>query len=360
MRQLIALILSVMMSSSLNAQWFDWHFPLVPRDDDGRPHLTAPVPTAADERVDLSGLWVPEKASGSLYDASRIKGWALDAIADAERNFHATAPRLRCLPSGPGAYPAEILAGGMRRIVQHADIIAILNADMTYRQIFLDGRVLAEEPLLPNWMGYSVGHWEDDTLVVRSNGYNDKTWLTQEGLPHTDQLQITERYTRIDYGHMRLEIAYADAGTFIDGPVHATIDLVLKPETVMLEVICNESETGQRHYSGAMNQDAEQMVAVPQALLEEYVGTYRGFWANRLVTAEISLENGGLVVKRTPRYVKIGGNTDFDTAHLVARSETAFDSSLGLGWVFNRDTTGAVASVSEVHVSGAWSFERIE
>ena len=53
------------------------------RADDGSPNLTAPVPRVADDRVDLSGLWVPEKASGSLYDSSRIKGWALDAIAEA-------------------------------------------------------------------------------------------------------------------------------------------------------------------------------------------------------------------------------------------------------------------------------------
>jgi hypothetical protein len=359
MRKLVALILVVSMSSSLHAQWFDWGFPLVPRADDGSPNLTAPVPRVADDRVDLSGLWVPEKASGSLYDSSRIKGWALDAIAEAERNFHSTAPRFDCLPSGPSTYPAEVLAGGMRRIVQHPEIIAILNSDMTYRQIFMDGRGLVEEPLLPSWMGYAVGRWEGDTLVVKSNGYNDKTWLTQEGLPHTDRLQITERYTRLDYGRMKLEITYEDAGTFIE-PVQATIDLALRPESVMLEVICNESKTSRRHYGGVMDQYEEQVVVVPEKILEEYVGTYQGLWANRRVTVEIELKKGELVLKRTPRYVKIGGNTDFDIAHLVARSETAFDSSLGLGWIFNRNAVGEVVRVSEVHVSGSWSFERVK
>ncbi len=360
MRKLAALILAVSMSSSLYAQWFDWGFPLVPRTDDGKPNLTAAVPRTADDQVDLSGLWVPLNASGSLYDSSRIKGWALDAIAEAERNFHSNAPRFHCLPSGPGAYLAEFLTGGMRQVVQHPQIIAILNSDMTYRQVFMDGRRLEKEPLLPSWMGYSVGRWEDDTLVVESNGYNDKTWLTHEGLPHTDQLQITERYTRLDYGHMELEITYEDAGTFIDGPVQATIDLVMMPESVMLEVICNESETGRRHYSGGMHQSEEQLVVVPEEVLEEYVGTYRGFWVNRLTTVEVTLDNGELVIKRTPRYAKIGGNTDFDTAHLVAQSENAFDSTLGLGWVFNRNAAGEVVSVSEVHVSGAWLFERVE
>ena len=360
MRKLAALVLAISMSSSLYAQWFDWGFPLVPRTDDGKPHLSAPVPRATADQVDLSGLWVPQSASGSVYDTSKIKDWAIDAIAEAERNFHSTAPRFNCLPSGPGTYPAEVLAGGMRRIVQHPEVIAILNSDMTYRQVFIDGRELAAEPLLPSWMGYSVGHWEGDTLIVESNGYNNKTWLTQEGLPHTDQLHITERYTRLDYGHMKLEISYKDPGTFIEGPVEATIDLVLRPESVMLEVICNESKTSRRHYSGVIDQSEEQVVEVPMNILKEYVGTYRGSWAARVVTVEISLENGELLLKRTPRYVKIGGNTDFDTAHLVARSETAFDSSLGLGWVFKRDEAGEVASVSEVHVSGAWSFERIE
>jgi hypothetical protein len=359
MQRLAALLFLIATSSPLHAQWFEWQSPLVPRTADGRPDMSAPAPRTADGRMDLSGLWVPEAAQGSLFDESRILGWALEAMAEAEEGFYTTAPRFNCLPSGPSAYPAGASAGGTRRILQHPEIIAILNSDMTYRQVYMDGRGLEPDPLLPTWTGYSAGRWEGDALVVESNGYNDKTWLTREGLPHTDQLRMTERYSRLDYGHMELEITYEDPGTFT-GPVRATVDLVLRPDAAMLEVVCNESETGRRHYSGEISQAEEKVVVVPVSVLEGYVGTYRGIWLGNLITAEVTLEDGELFVTRTPRYSDTGGNTDFDTSRLIPQSETAFDSSFGLGWIFDVNENGVATSVSEVHVSGAWPFERVD
>jgi hypothetical protein len=359
MQRLAAVLILVLSSAPLDAQWFDWQSPLVPRNADGRPVLDGPVPRTAEGRTDLSGLWVPEDARGSLFDESKIRGWAIDAMAEAEANFYTTDPRFHCLPSGPSNYPAGATVGGTRRILQRPDIIGMLNPDMTYRQVFMDGRELEAEPLLPTWMGYSVGHWEGDTLVVESNGYNDKTWLTREGLPHTEQLRITERYTRRDYGHMELEITYEDPGTFTE-PVQAIVDLALRPDGAMLEVICNESETGQRHYSGEISQAEQKIVDVPVETLEKYVGTYRGIWLGNLITAEVTLEDGELFLRRTPRYSDTGGNTNYDTSRLIAQSENAFDSSFGLGWVFNADDSGEVTSVSEVHVSGAWVFDRVD
>lgn len=354
-----ALLILAAFSSPLQAQWFDWQSPLVPRGADGSPDMSAPVPRTADGGVDLSGLWVPEDARGSLFDELKIRGWALEAMTAAEAGFYTSDPRFHCLPSGPGSYPAGPSVGGTRRILQRPDIIAVLNPDMSYRQIFMDGRGLEPEPLLPTWMGYSAGRWDGDTLVVESNGYNDKTWLTREGLPHTDRLRITERYTRLDYGHMRLEIGYEDPGTFTE-PVQATVDLVLRPDAAMLEVVCNESETGRQHYSGEISQAEEQVVEIPEAVLRGYVGTYQGVWLGNLITAEVTLEDGELYLRRTPRYSDTGGNTDFDTSRLIPQSRTAFDSSFGLGWIFEVDENGVATSVSEVHVSGAWPFERVE
>src|SRR5690606_41203691 len=100
----------------------------------GRPDLRAPVPEAADGRVDVCGLWVPVDARGSLFDQSKILGWALEALAEAERQFYTNDPRFHCLPSGASSYPAGASVGGMRRMVQHPEIIAVLNPDMTYRR----------------------------------------------------------------------------------------------------------------------------------------------------------------------------------------------------------------------------------
>lgn len=358
MHRLSVTALLILISSPLHAQWFDWRSPLVPRAEDGRADLHAPVPRTADGRVDLSGLWVPEDARGSLFDKSKIRGWALDAMAEAERQFYTNDPRFHCLPSGPSAYPAGASVGGMRRIVQHPELIAVLNSDMTYRQIFMDGRELEAEPLVPTWLGYSTGRWEGDTLVVESNGYSDRTWLTREGLPHTEQLRITERYTRHDYGRMTLQITYEDPGTFTE-PVEATVDLALRPDGALLEIICNESETGRRHYSGHLEQSEEKVVEVPEETLRRYIGVYRGVWLGNTITATVTFEDGGLYLTRSPRYSDTGGNVDSDTSRLIPQSENAFDSSFGLGWVFNVNDDGEVESVSEVHVSGAWVFPRV-
>lgn len=360
MRKFFAIVVAVILASPLSAQWFDWKSPLVPRTEDGKPDLAAPVPKTADDRVDLSGLWVPINASGSLYDTSQLRGWAQDAMTEAKNNFYRSDPRLHCLPNGPGSWAAEGIAGGMRRIVQHTQMIAVLNEDMTHRQIYMDGRELEAESALPSWMGYSVGRWQGDTLIVQSNGFNGKTWLSQKGHHHTDQLHITERYTRLNYGRMQLEVTYEDPDTFVNGSVEATIDLVLLPDATMFEVVCNESKTGQRHYTGEMDQSQQKAVVVPEERLKAYVGLYRGFWGNRLVTAEVTLQDGVLMLKRTPRYSLSGGNNEFDITQLVAQSENAFDSGLGLGWVFNSNEEGQIVSLSEVHVSGAWPLERVE
>src|SRR2546425_1055537 len=83
-------------------------------------------------------------------------------------------------------------------------LILILDEGLVYRQVFIDGRPLETDPN-PSWMGYSVGHWDGDTLVIDSAGFNDETWLDSAGHPHTEALRMTERYHRRDFGHMDIE-----------------------------------------------------------------------------------------------------------------------------------------------------------
>ena len=97
----------------LEAQWFDWQSPLVPRTADGRPDMEAPAPRTAEGRIDLSGLWVPADAGGSLFDDTKILGWALEAMAEAEASFYTEDPRFHCLPSGPSWLPAGASAGAL-------------------------------------------------------------------------------------------------------------------------------------------------------------------------------------------------------------------------------------------------------
>src|SRR6185436_10422029 len=119
--------------------------------------------------------------------------------------------------------PGYLARGGMRRIVQSAAVIAILNDDLTYRQIFTDGRDLETDPN-PTWMGYSVGRWEADMLVVESAGFNDRTWLTDAGLSHTEALRITERYRRPDSGHLDVDVTFTDPAAYT-APLHWTVGM---------------------------------------------------------------------------------------------------------------------------------------
>lgn len=355
---MLLLSAGLLSSVALHAQWFDLDTPGVPRTAEGRVDMNAPAPRTADGKPDFSGLWVPVDARGTLFETSKILGWAQDAMLAQESSFYTNDPRFHCLPDGPASYPAGMSVGGMRRMVQHPNMIAVLNPDMTYRQVFMDGRELEAEPLLPTWLGYSVGRIEGNELIIESNGFNDKSWLTREGLPHTDKLRLTERYTRPDFGHMTLEITYDDPGVFTES-VQATVDMEFRADTEMLEIVCNESETGRSHYSGEIEQADNEVVTVPLETLQKYVGVYQGVWLGNQITAEITVEDGQIYLIRTPRYSDTGGNTDSAKSRLVAQSETAFDCTCGLGFIFTLDDSGKATAVSEVHVSGAWPFRRV-
>ncbi len=124
-------------------------------------------------------------------------------------------------------------------------VIVLYEAFSLYRQIFTDGRELPKDPN-PSWLGYSVGKWEGDTLVVDSIGFNDKTWLDQLGYPHSDALHVTERFHRRDLGHMELQITIHDPKMYTK-PWTISEDPHLLADTELLEFICNENNRDLPH-----------------------------------------------------------------------------------------------------------------
>jgi hypothetical protein len=110
--------------------------------------------------------------------------------------------------SGGAEQIRSTTAGGFKRFIQTPAMMVILNEDLTYRPIHMDGRALEANPN-PSWMGYSVGHWDGDTLVVESNGFNDQTWLMGYR-PHTESLRITERFRRPDFGHLEVAVTFQE------------------------------------------------------------------------------------------------------------------------------------------------------
>ena len=108
-----------------------------------------------------------------------------------------------------------------------------------WRVIHLDGRPLPKDPE-PTWLGYSIGTWEGETLVVHSAGFNDKTWLDGSGHPHSDAMHLVERFTRRDIGHMDIEITIDDPKAYTKRITYTQRQQLL-PDTDLIEYICNEN-----------------------------------------------------------------------------------------------------------------------
>ena len=165
-----------------------------------------------DGKPDLSGTWQPEanpyrfNLIQQLKDESIFRPAAQAVFLTRVADFRRDDPVTNCLPAGP----SEMLSAAYR-IMQSPAVLAVLYESPTgrYRQIYMDGRQLPDDPN-PSWLGYSVGRWEGDTLVVESAGFNDRTWLDRAGHPHSEKLRVTERFRRVDFGHLQYQITFDD------------------------------------------------------------------------------------------------------------------------------------------------------
>jgi hypothetical protein len=145
---------------------------------------------------------------------------------------------INCLPDG---LPIAITGPTPYKIIQTPGVIAVLlESNTTFRQIFTDGRRHPEDSQ-PSWMGYSVGKWEGDTLVVQTVGFNDRGQLDAMGHRHSDALRITERYHRRDFGHLDIQLTLDDPQTFTR-PVDVRFGARLMADGDLIEYFCAENE----------------------------------------------------------------------------------------------------------------------
>ncbi len=354
---LAMLILTAIGSAPLPAQWLDQPTRGIPRTSDGKPNLAAAAPRTSDGHPDFTGLWnkiSPKYKSNIAADLkpSDIQPWAQKLVAERDENLQKDYMHELCLPLGPGyATGADSTGAEMIKIVQTPSLIVILNPDLTYRQVFMDGRSLEKMPN-PDWMGYSVGHWDGNSLVVDSFGFNDKTWLDHDGHPHTEALRMTERYTRRDVGNMDVDITLSDPGTYAR-PWTIKVRAELAPDTEMIEFVCNEANKNREHWIGKASDETKNAAKVDSAILASYVGTYLEqprLWSPtgvaRIVT--ISFSNGKLYGDMDGR-----GNTP-----LLAKSDSDFTGLYGLGVEFARKGSGPPDELFVKHVSGNYKFTR--
>lgn len=256
------------------AQWIDYKVPGIPRNPDGKPNLTAPAPKLPDGKPDLSGIWQANAGGYDLNIATDLKTadvqpWAAALYQQRSENLSKDHPGFRCLPEiGPA------VSLGMYKIVQIPNVVAFLSEGGVFRQILTDGRPLPVDPN-PTWQGYSVGHWEGDTLVVESAGFNDKTWLDFAGHPHTEQLRVTERFHRRDFGHLEIKLTFEDPKAY-NKPWTIAVEADLTPDTELLEYVCNENERDVQHFvvTEEDRRKTRTSVVVPVEILSKYTGQY--------------------------------------------------------------------------------------
>jgi hypothetical protein len=274
-------------SLASHAQWIHEPTRGIPRTADGKPDLAAPAPRSADGKPDLSGIWRFPPAAGSgitELKQAEINPWAAELQKQRLEDLGKGSPSVQCLPS-PGVQ-------ALTKIVQTPGLMLMLNEDLTYRQVFLDGRALPQDPN-PAWMGYSIGHWDGDTLVVESTGYNDRTWIDL-GYPHTENMRVTERIRRGDFGHLVIEISSSDPAIY-EKPWTTKLTGQYAADTELLEYVCAENEKDQVHLVGKNSDDLKNAVNVAPEILSKYVGTYEVLLPGRdLVSLNVTLEDGGL------------------------------------------------------------------
>jgi hypothetical protein len=343
MRLFLAAVTLVLAAAPASAQWLDRKTPGIPRTADGKPNLAAPAPHGPDGKIDLTGVWngpVPEL----LLDPGNEKASTHATVLKRQAEYWKTRPSYQCLPSGPEADRSA----GWKRILQTPTAIAILNDDLTYRLIFMDGRQLEKDPA-PSWQGYSVGRWEGDTLVVESNGYNDKTWLSRYGQPHTEALRVTERFQRKDVGHLHVEVTFTDPDAYVK-PWSFTTDMALAADTEMIEAVCEQTSD---RWDGTVSDATGAGIVVPREVLAKYVGVYNGLYGGRKRTIEVLFSGEQLVAKITGGAGIDGG----EMRPLIPRSQTMFEG-VGIGYKFVVNDKGEATDVVEIHISGDETFRR--
>ncbi len=234
-----------LLAPPLLAQWTNAPEAEAPVTADGELDLEAPAPRLSSGRIDLRGVWMPDDVrylrdlalDGNPEDIP-YQPWAKELFDERKDGSHSREdPDAHCLPQG---VPKVNFAPNPWKVIETPSSIVIIYETFTYwRQIFTDGRGV-DPNALPTWMGYSTGTWEGDTLVVETRGFNGKPWLDQLGRPSTDQLHVTERFTRTSYGHMTIDISIDDPGAYT-APWSAAGVVRLRPEWEPREFICGEN-----------------------------------------------------------------------------------------------------------------------
>ena len=279
LRTIAALATLATISPALSAQWPQFQSPGVPRTATGQPILDAPTPRMPDGKPDLSGLWTraaegrgrgrgqaatppPAPPAGTPPIATfgdvgtNVPGglpfqpWAEELKKQRMAVNSKDNPDANCLPMGITQFhqqpqPREIVQTPTRMVIMY-------EANYGLRQIFMDGRPLPKDgDPQPTWYGYSVGHWDGDTLVVETNNLRGAEsgpsdgWLDVRGSPYSGQAKFTERFRRPNFGRLEIDVTIDDPKAYTK-PFTVRINQRLLVDTQLIEFVCNENQQFRR------------------------------------------------------------------------------------------------------------------
>jgi len=247
---ILALVLVCATGGTAAAQWLSLPLPGTPRTPDGQANLNAPAPRTADGKPDHSGIWRLDNRRHNPNANLLAKGveppmlpWAAELYKRRIATHGYDRPMTVCLPHG---VPDGLTSPYGFKLIQTPVVTVYLYEEFTkYRQIHTDGRPLPVDPN-PQYYGYSVGRWEGETFVVETAGFKEGSWLDNDGHPHTEALRITERFRRINFGRMDLDVTIDDAKTYSRPWKSDTIHFLLQPDTELLEHLCESNRDLER------------------------------------------------------------------------------------------------------------------
>jgi hypothetical protein len=263
---LLAAAMAAAYSPALSAQWALHPKAGVPKGSDGKVNLTAAAPRTPDGKPDLSGIWMrttrTEKPGSAptgqpplgtmgnigagLKEGPPYLPWAAELVKKRAGGYEN--PDALCLPQGPGQFhndpqPREVVQLPHKTLIVH-------ESNYMLRTIYTDGRRLPKlgEPQ-PYWHGYSVGRWDGDTLVVETNNFRGVQggnpgdgWLDSRGSPYTDALHMTERFRRVNFGNLHIDVTINDPKAYARPFTVRFEQVVVADGSEMIEFICHENQ----------------------------------------------------------------------------------------------------------------------
>jgi hypothetical protein len=214
----------------------------------GRRGGGGPIEGPAHDPHDLSGVWNLRGFAGGGGFAGgnpKLTPWGEDLFKKSKSSNtgeytlkDTNDPVItKCFPPG---VPRIYLQPFPWQIVQTPkETLLLYEYDHTVRHVFTDGRKHPED-ITPTYMGDSIGRWEGDTFVVDTVGFNEKTWLDRAGRSHSDQLQVIERFRRVNLNDLELDVTMQDPKALAE-PWNAHMQFQLHPEWTLQEQVCTDN-----------------------------------------------------------------------------------------------------------------------